>query len=132
MGSNLLAINIMKRNNALQKDDTLYSMGARAARARYGEPKVSLKNSSDQISRSVTSSTDILVALANHIVQVDKQSPGFRVYELPCAEIPVRSLIIQFTTPLVSLGRKVSLLNRPRSSLLLLVDYLVLHYYLGI
>lgn len=46
---------------------------------RYGEPKTGPKVSSCQVTRSITSSTDILVALANHIIEADKALPGFKV-----------------------------------------------------
>lgn len=80
---------------------------------RYGEPKAGPKVSSYQVSKAVTSSTDILIELANHIIKNDRTLPGFQVFELLCCEIPVRSLIIKFATPPPSLGRKVSLANRP-------------------
>lgn len=80
---------------------------------RYGKLKAGPRVSAYQVTRSITSSTDILIALADHILKVEKTLPGFRVYELLCGEIPVRSLIIQFAVPPPSLGRKVNLLNRP-------------------
>lgn len=84
---------------------------------RYEEPKAGPKVSSYQVTRSVTSSTDILVALASHIVKTDKLLPSFQVYELLCGEIPVRSLIIRFAAPPPRLGRKVNLLNRAATHL---------------
>lgn len=48
---------------------------------RYGQPKATPKAATNQIPRSVTPSTEILIALAGHIKN-DKTLPGFRVYEL--------------------------------------------------
>ncbi len=80
---------------------------------RYGERKEVSKDTAYQISRASTTTEDLLIALANHIIEHDKTIPGFQVYELLCAEQAIFSLIIHFTAPPSSLGRKVKILDRP-------------------
>lgn len=80
--------------------------------ARYGAVKPPPKTVIYQIPRPVASSDEIVSALAGHILGGDKALPPFRVCELLQCEIPVRSLLIQFSSPPPSLGRKTVLVNR--------------------
>lgn len=80
--------------------------------AKYGVPELGKQVTTYQIPRAFTSSSDIVCALVDLLLADDKALPPFSVFELLNCEIPVRSLLVQFSAAPPSLGRKIVLLGR--------------------